>query len=56
LPGRLHLPPNNRRFLTATNIGVEWEPFGYAKSDSTNLPEEIRHMFHYDPNEVAALI
>jgi hypothetical protein len=43
------------RTATPTNIAVAWEPYGYAKIDFTNLPGEVRQMFHYDSNKVAVL-
>jgi hypothetical protein len=43
------------RTATLTNIAVAWEPYSYAKIDFTNLPDEVRQMFHYDPDKVAAL-
>jgi hypothetical protein len=43
------------RMATPTNISVAWEPYGYARIDFTNLPDEVRQMFQYDPDKVAAL-
>ncbi len=39
------------RTATPTNISVAWEPYGYARIDFTNLPDDIRQMFHYDPEK-----
>lgn len=51
LQGRVY---SNTTLLNATltNISVNWEPYGYARIDFTNLPDEVRQMFS---SELAAL-
>ncbi|MGP8235674.1 MAG: hypothetical protein ACLQVW_09710 [Limisphaerales bacterium] len=39
------------RSSTPTSIAVAWDPYGYAKIDFTNLPEDIRQKFHFDPQK-----
>lgn len=55
LQGRIY-SNTTLRTATPTNIAVQWEPFGYARVDFTNLPEDIRQKFHYDPTKAAAFI
>ena len=50
LQGRIY---SNVTFSTMTpiNITVALNPYLYAQIDFTNLPENIREHFHYDPGQ-----
>jgi hypothetical protein len=41
---------------TFTNISVTWQPYGYARIDFTNLPEDIQKQFHYDREKAETFI
>ena len=55
LQGRIY---SNVTFSTMTpiNITVALNPYLYAQIDFTNLPENIREHFHYDPAKAATFV